>query len=97
MPNKQNTQEAAATARILKNIVMTDEDMREVLISEAKLLTPDATSDLLLLILDEIEKNNTENDRIDKILLSVRGGYLHGFINAMKAYNDCIKEVLEAL
>lgn len=97
MPNKQNVQEAAATAtRTAESFFMEAAEIEDIVRSEANRITPDVAMDIMLAI---IKSTNTEENedcsRLDKILWSIRSSYLIGFQKALECYSEGIKQTLQ--
>lgn len=96
MPNKQNTQEAAATATAAHQFTLEGTEIKTILRAEADRLTPDATLEILLSIVEATGTEENEScNNFDKILWSIRCGYLIGFQKALECYSECIKQQLQ--
>lgn len=96
MPNKQNVQEAAATATTAEQLFMEAAELEGVVKAEADRITPEVAADIMLAILNNVDEEDGKNcSRLDKMLWAIRGSYLIGFQKALEAYSDCIKATLQ--
>ena len=96
MPNKQNVQEAAATATATEQLFMEAAEIEAIVRSESDRITPDVAADIMLAIMKSTDAEENEDcSRLDKILWSIRGSYLIGFQKALECYSECIKQTLQ--